>query len=52
MNRKALLYHPSWVRLVRAGGRGNGGGSEWGAWKQLKRQRLTLVIKWKMTDEQ
>lgn len=51
VNGKALLPHPSWERLGGAGGRGNGGGSEWGAWKELKRQRLTVVIKRKMTDE-
>lgn len=51
VNGKGLLPHPSWERLGRAGGRENGGGSEWGAWKELKRQRLTVVIKRKMTDE-
>lgn len=51
INRKALLPHPSWERLGRTGGRGNGDSSEWGAWEELKRQRLTVVIKRKMTDE-
>jgi len=51
VNRKALLPHLSWERLVRAGGRGNGRGSEQGAQKELKRQRLTVIIKRKITDE-
>lgn len=47
VNGKALLPHCIWERLVA----GDGRCSEWGAWKELKRQKLTVKIKRKMTDE-
>lgn len=50
VTRKALLPQPSWERLVGSAGRGNGEGSGWGPSKELKRQRLTVAIKRKMTD--